>query len=63
MLLRLDQDGYTELNLQVAGREITKEEIKATIIGFIRKSLLDEILISYDERIDQAMNKVLSEKN
>ncbi|HEY9704065.1 MAG TPA: type I restriction-modification enzyme R subunit C-terminal domain-containing protein, partial [Allocoleopsis sp.] len=63
LLFRLDQDGYKELNLQVAWREITKEDIKATIIGFIRKSLLDESLISYDERIDQAMNKILSEKN
>ncbi len=60
--LLLDNAGYPEKHLQVAWRELTNEDIAASIIGFIRKAALGDALISYEERVDRAMKKILTSR-
>ncbi|MHC5931905.1 type I restriction-modification system endonuclease, partial [Nostoc sp.] len=52
--------GYTEINLKTAWREMTNEDIAASIIGFIRQATLGDALIPYTERVDRAMKKILA---
>lgn len=63
LLLILDHKGFTEKTLQVAWREMTNEDITATIIGFIRQAALGDPLIPYHQRVDRAINKVLMSQN
>ncbi|MBD2357035.1 type I restriction-modification system endonuclease [Tolypothrix sp. FACHB-123] len=56
----LDTAGYTETNLKTAWREMTNEDIAASIIGFIRQATLGDALIPYAERVDRAMKKILA---
>ncbi|MGL5807017.1 MAG: type I restriction-modification system endonuclease [Xenococcaceae cyanobacterium] len=58
----LDSAGYSEKHLQVAWRELTNEDIAASIIGFIRQAALGDALISYEERVDRAMKKILTSR-
>jgi type I restriction enzyme, R subunit len=60
--LALDQEGYTEKVLQTAWREMTNQDIAASIIGFIRQQALGESLVSYDERVDRALKRILEGK-
>lgn len=61
--LLLDGAGYTEKTLQVAWREMTNEDIAASIIGFIRQAALGDALISYEERVDKALKKILASRS
>lgn len=60
--LLLDTAGYPETHLQVAWRELTNEDIAASIIGFIRRAAIGDALISYEERVDRAMRKILASR-
>lgn len=60
--LTLDQAGFSEANLTVAWREMTNEEMAASIIGFIRSRALGEALIPYSDRVDQAMKRILGSR-
>jgi len=60
MRLLLDAAGFSETNLQVAWREMTNEDIAASIIGFIRQAALGDALVPYGERVDKAMKKILA---
>jgi type I restriction enzyme R subunit len=60
--LALDRAGYTERNLEVAWRELTNQDIAARIVGFIRQAALGDPLLSYDERVDRALGKILSSR-
>lgn len=46
--------------MQVAWRDAKNEDIAASIIGFIRQAALGDPLVSYSERVDQAINKILA---
>ena len=59
----LDAAGYTETNLKTAWRETNNQEIAASIIGYIRQATLGDALKPYSERVDQAINKVLSSRS
>ncbi len=54
----LDQQGFTELDLQTAWREWKNEDIAADIISFVRRQALGDPLISHEDRIRQAMKKI-----
>ncbi len=56
----LDRAGYSEVNLTTAWREITNQDIAARIVGFIRQAALGDPLIPYGERVDRALQRVLS---
>ena len=57
--LALDEAGYTETSLRVAWRELTNQDIAASIIGFIRQQALGSPLLPYDERVDRALKAIL----
>lgn len=61
--LLLDAQGYSETNLQVAWREMTNEDIAASIIGFVRRAALGDPLVPYGDRVDRAMEKILKSRN
>ena len=60
LMLALDQAGFTESNLEVAWREMTNQDIAARILGFIRQAALGDALVSYDDRVNRALQKILS---
>ena len=60
--LLLDAAGFSETNLQVAWWEMTNEDIAASIIGFIRQAALGDALVSYSDRADRAMKKILASR-
>lgn len=56
--LELDRYEFTELQLNSAWKELSNEEITADIITFIRKQALGSPLVSHEERIKNAVNKL-----
>ncbi len=58
--LRLDQAGYSLSALTTAWRELTNQEVAASIVGFIRQQALGSPLMSYNERVDKALARVLA---
>lgn len=57
----LAQAGYTNVQLRSAWKETTNAEIAAGIIGFIRQQALGSPLLPYDQRVDRALARVLSQ--
>ena len=55
--LILDNEKFSEANLQTAWKEMTNEDIAADIISFIRQKSIGDALISKDERIHNAIAK------
>jgi type I restriction enzyme, R subunit len=60
--LALSQAGYTELGLQTAWREMTNQDITASIIGFIRQRALGEPLVPYADRVGRAVKAILASR-
>lgn len=60
--LLLSAAGYSEKALQVAWREMTNEDIAASIVGFIRQAALGDALVSYEQRVDRASAKILASR-
>jgi type I restriction enzyme R subunit len=58
--LELDLHGFTEKNLRVAWQQWTNEDIAADVISFIRRQALGDPLLSHEERIKKAMQKIRS---
>ena len=56
--LLLDNNGYTETKLKAAWRNNTNQEIAASIIGHIRQAALGESLIPFDQRVNNALQKI-----
>ncbi len=61
--LELEKEDFREAYLQSAWRDLTNEEIAASIIGFIRQAALGSPLIPYSERVDRAMRTILASRN
>lgn len=57
--LALDKAGYNEASLQTAWREVTNQDVAASIIGFIRQRALGEALVPYSERVERALRRVM----
>ena len=60
--LALDDAGYSETNLQVAWRELTNQDIAASIIGFVRQRALGSALLPYEERVEAAVKQLLGSR-
>jgi len=60
--LELDKAGFTETNLATAWREMTNQEIAASIVGYIRQAAIGDALLPYSERVDHALQKLLASK-
>jgi type I restriction enzyme R subunit len=54
----LDSEGYNELKLSTAWKNAKNQELAADIISFIRTLALDTHLVSHEDRIKNAVNKV-----
>ena len=61
--LLLDQHGYKEVSLQSAWRNITHQEIAASIVGYIRQAALGEALLPFEQRVCTAMQKIFALHN
>jgi type I restriction enzyme R subunit len=60
--LALDNAGFPETALATAWRDMTNQDIAASIIGYIRRSALGDPLIPFDQRVDHALTKLLAEQ-
>nr|WP_315176345.1 type I restriction-modification system endonuclease [uncultured Flavobacterium sp.] len=56
--LMLDQEGYNDITLNTAWKNAKNEDIAADIISFIRTLALDTHLVSHEQRIENAINKI-----
>lgn len=63
VMLALDHAGFSEANLATAWREMTNQDIAARIIGYIRQAAIGDALVPYEQRVDQALRKVLASRN
>ena len=61
--LELDRHQFTEKQLNTAWHEWKNEDIAADIISFIRRSALGTTLLSHEERIHRAMEKLIKNHN
>jgi type I restriction enzyme R subunit len=59
--LLLDQHGYSEAALKSAWRNQTNQDIAASIIGYIRQAAIGEALIPFQQRVDNAMQKIYAQ--
>ena len=58
--LKLDEGGYSETALRSAWSQVSNQDIAASIIGFIRQQALGSPLMSYEQRVGRALQKVLA---
>lgn len=58
----LDQAGFSEANLTTAWRELTNQEIAARIVGYIRQAAMGDPLLPYEQRVDQALQRMLASR-
>lgn len=56
--LELDRNRFTEVQLNSAWKELRNEDITADIITFVRRLSIGSPLISHEERIKKAVNKL-----
>lgn len=56
--LKLDMDGFNEIQLNSAWKEAKNQEITADIISFIRSQAIGSELLSHNERIKKAVLKL-----
>lgn len=61
--LELDRHEFTEIQLNSAWKELKSEDITADIITFIRQQAIGSPLISHEERIKNAVNKLKKNHN
>jgi len=59
----LDKAGFSESHLTAAWRQTTNQEIAARIIGYIRQAALGDPLIPFTERVDHALQVMLSSRS
>jgi type I restriction enzyme R subunit len=57
--LALDLEGYGEADLRAAWTAAKNEDIAASIIGFIRQRALGDPLLPYEQRVDDAVRRIL----
>jgi type I restriction enzyme, R subunit len=58
--LQLDQAGFSEAHLRTAWREMTNQDIAASVIGFIRHVALGQPLLAHRERVQAALQTILA---
>lgn len=60
LALELEKNQFREQDLRTAWQEVKNEEIAARIIGFIRQAAIGEALMPFEQRVDNALEKILS---
>ncbi len=56
--LELDRQGFTEQQLNTAWKELKNQDIAADIISFIRREAIGSVLLSHEQRIMNAVQKL-----
>lgn len=56
--LELDREGFTEKQLNSAWRQLKNEDIAADIISFVRREAIGAALVSHEQRIKNAIQKL-----
>jgi type I restriction enzyme R subunit len=56
--LELDRQGFTEQQLNTAWKELKNQDIAADIISFIRREAIGSVLLSHEQRIVNAVQKL-----
>jgi type I restriction enzyme R subunit len=59
----LDQKDYSEANLRRAWADTKNVDIAASIIGFVRQAALGDPLVPYRERINAAMQRIMTSQS
>ena len=62
LTLELDRAGFTESNLKTAYLQMTNQEMTARLIGYIRKAAMNEPLLPFEQRVDNALQRILAQK-
>jgi type I restriction enzyme R subunit len=62
LALALDTAGYSEASLRAAYRDLTSQDIAATIVGFIRQQALGDPLRPYPDRVKDAVQRILASR-
>jgi type I restriction enzyme, R subunit len=60
--LVLDRAGYPESALATAFRDATNQDIAAGIIGYIRQAAMGDPLKPFEQRVDEALAKILASR-
>lgn len=60
LAVELESNSFRDKDLQKAWQEVKQEEIAARIIGFIRQAALGEALTPWEQRVDNALEKILN---
>ncbi|PZR04620.1 MAG: type I restriction-modification system endonuclease [Archangium gephyra] len=60
--LELDQAGFSETQLRAANKATTNADFAASIIGHIRQRALGEPLKPYEQRVNEALQRVLASR-
>src|SRR5690606_39057104 len=63
LILLLDTKGYTVRTLREAWKNAKKQDVAADIIAYIRTLMLGSTLISREDRVKQAFDKIYQEQN
>jgi type I restriction enzyme R subunit len=58
--LALDTAGYPEAAIRTAFRDVTSQDIAASIIGYVRRQALGDPLVPYAERVSKAVDRLLA---
>ena len=60
--LELDAEGFSDARIKRAWADAKNEDIAASIIGYIRQAAIGDPLISYGERVRQAVDAILRKR-
>jgi len=60
LAVELERNQFREKDLQTAWNEVKHEDIAARIIGFIRQAAIGEALIPWEQRVDNALEKIIN---
>jgi len=63
LITALEGAGFDERSLTSAWAQKANHEIAARVLGFVRQAALGDPLVSYDQRVDQAVQKLIQAKS
>lgn len=63
LMLLLDTNGYNVRTLREAWKNAKREDVAADLIAYIRTLMLGSVLVSREERVKQAFDKLYQEQN
>lgn len=63
LILLLDNKGYTLRTLREAWKNANRQDVAADIIAYIRTLMLGSLLVSKEDRVKQAFDKLYQEKS